>query len=153
MPVKKYDLIFSLGAACLCSQMLRKKNLQFCSYPLDWVAGGDFASRVDLLVSGFKDYFNKEDIVFTGGQNGDENNPCEICENKRTEMKFPHDFPAGADLDASYPAVKAKYDRRISRLLDMIESGRNILIVYTIPPPPRSIKRKHFRRDSAGMSS
>lgn len=134
MSVKKYDVIFSLGAACLCSQMLRKKNLQFCSYPLDWVSGGNFAFRVDLLVSDFKDYFNKEDLFFTGESNGQEEHPCEVCLNKRTGMGFPHDFPLGIDFETSYPEVKAKYDRRIKRLIGDIEKNKDILIVYVVPP-------------------
>lgn len=134
MSVKKYDVIFSLGAACLCSQMLRKKNLQFCSYPLDWVSGGNFAFRVDLLVSDFKDFFNKEDLFFTGESNGQEEHPCEVCLNKRTGMGFPHDFPFGVDFETAYPTVKEKYDRRIKRLIDNIEKSRDILIVYVVPP-------------------
>ncbi|MBO4520389.1 MAG: hypothetical protein J5787_04205 [Alphaproteobacteria bacterium] len=134
MPVKKYDVIFSLGAACLCSQMLRKKNLQFCSYPFDWIAGGDFAFRIDLLVSGFKDFFNKEDLAFTGEQNGSETHPCEICLNKRTEMKFPHDFPTGVDFETAWPEANEKYARRIKRLINDIENGKDILIVYVMPP-------------------
>ena len=130
MPVKKYDVIFSLGAACLCSQMLRKKRLQLCSYPLDWVANGDFSFRIGFLLSGFNDYFNKEDLSFTGELNGLEEHSCEVCLNKRTGMGFPHDFPAGVDFETAYPAVKEKYDRRIKRLFDNIEKGRDILIVY-----------------------
>ena len=134
MPIKKYDVIFSLGSACPCSQMLRKTDLQFCSYPLDWVAGGNFASRVDLLVSGFKDYFNKEDLSFTGKSNGMADHSCEICTNKKTGMGFPHDFPTGVDFEAAFPEVRAKYDRRIKRLLDNIENGKDILIVYVVLP-------------------
>ena len=134
MSVKKYDVVFSLGSACLCSQMLRKKSLQFCSYPFDWIAGGDFASRIDLLVSGFKDFFNKEDLSFTGESNGMAEHPCEVCLNKKTEMIFPHDFPTGSDFDSSYSAASEKYNRRIERLIGDIEKSDDILIVYVILP-------------------
>ena len=135
MSAKKYDLIFSLGAACLCTSMLRKKNLQFCSYPLDWVFGGDFSFRVDLLVSDFENYLNKEDLVFTGKQNGAKHNLCDIYLNKRTDMGFNHDFPVGVPFEEAFPIVKAKYERRISRLIENINRAKDILIVYTIPPP------------------
>ena len=134
MSVKKYDVVFSLGAACLCSQMLRKKDLQFSSYPLDWVANKDFAFRTDLLVSDFDFFFDKEDLYFTGDSNGMEDHPCEVCINKRTGMGFPHDFSFGVDFETAFPEVKAKYDRRVKRLLDDIERNKNILIVYVIPP-------------------
>ena len=105
MSAKKYDLIFSLGAACLCSSTLRKKNLQFYSYPLDWVFGGDFTFRVDLLVSDFADYINKEDLVFTGKQNEAKNNLCDIYFNKRTNMGFNHDFPVGIPFEEAFPII------------------------------------------------
>jgi hypothetical protein len=37
---KKYDLIFSIGAACLASSSIRRNKLQDFSYPFDWLAGG-----------------------------------------------------------------------------------------------------------------
>ena len=134
MSAKKYDLIFSLGAACLCSSTLRKKNLQFYSYPLDWVFGGDFTFRVDLLVSDFENYINKEDLVFTGKQNEAKHNLCDVYMNKRNNIGFNHDFPVGIPFEEAFPIVKAKYERRISRLIENINRAKDILIVYTVPP-------------------
>ena len=53
---EKYDLIFGIGEACSCTQILRKSLLQNCSYPLDWLYGLDFSKRVDILVSEFSDF-------------------------------------------------------------------------------------------------
>lgn len=131
---KKYDFVFGIGAACLCSQMLRKMNLQFTSCPFDWLFGTDFSGRVDILTSGFADFINKEDLVFTGGQNGDEHNPCDIYTNTKNGLTFNHDFPHGVSLDDAYPAIRAKYDRRIARLMANIDRFRDILIVYVETP-------------------
>lgn len=136
--LKKYDVIFSIGSACLCSQMLRRSGLQFCSYPFDWLAGCDFSGRIDFLVSDFKDFFNREDFHFTGKDNADEHNPCDVYENNKTGIAFNHDFARGVPFDVSYPAVKAKYDRRINRLLNDIDSHKNILIVFTEVPSGNS---------------
>ena len=131
MPVKKYDVIFSLGSACLCSQTLRKLHLQFCSYPLDWITGDDFSNRIDLLASGFKDFFNKEDFALHPEW---KETKTDVYKNKRTGIIFPHDFPRNIPLESSYPDVKAKYDRRISRLIGNIEKNDRILIVYIDKP-------------------
>ena len=50
-------------------------------------------------------------------------------------MGFPHDFPLGSDFETAFPEVKAKYDRRIKRLIEDIEKNNDILIVYVLPPP------------------
>lgn len=135
--LKKYDVIFSMGSACLCSQMLRRAGLQFCSYPFDWLAACDFSERIDFLVSDFNDFFNREDFHFTGRHNADEHNPCDVYKNDKTGIVFNHDFACGVPFDVSYPVVKAKYDRRINRLLNDIDRHKNILIVFTeVPPPP-----------------
>lgn len=127
---EKYELVFGIGAACLCSQALRKSNLQFASYPFDWLYGSNFSSRVQLLISDFKDFFEKEDIVFTGKTNNDPEKLCNIYENKKTGLFFPHDFPPAASFESFFPEVKKKYDRRIKRLLDSINKKHDILIVY-----------------------
>ena len=131
MSAKKYDVIFSLGSACLCSQALRKLHLQFCSYPLDWVTGDDFPNRVDLLTTGFRDFFNREDLVFYPDWKEPKK---DVYKNKRTQIIFPHDFPQDIPFEISYPAVKEKYGRRISRLTGHIEKGKSVLIVYVDKP-------------------
>ena len=131
MSVKKYDVIFSLGSACLCSQMLRKLHLQFCSYPLDWVTGDDLSNRIDLLASDFKAFFNQEDFVLHPEW---KESKTDVYRNKRTGIIFPHDFPRDVLLESSYFDVKAKYDRRISRLIGHIEKSDTILIVYVDKP-------------------
>lgn len=139
MMKKKYDLVFGIGAACLCSQMLRKTGLQFSSYPFDWLYGTDFSGRVDILTNDFKDFVNKEDLTFINATNGDKDNPCDVYNNVKNGITFNHDFPQGVPLEQSYPAVKAKYDRRIDRLLKRIERSENTLIVYVeIPTSPEN---------------
>ena len=49
MKRKKYDLIFSLGEACLTATFLKKLSLRAMSTPFDWIAGGTFEKRVDFL--------------------------------------------------------------------------------------------------------
>ena len=62
---KTYDLYISLGAACSCTTTIRKCNLQFFSYPYDWVANVSYLDRVKFLTNDFQGWFNKEDLKFS----------------------------------------------------------------------------------------
>ena len=122
---KKYDFVFGIGEACSCSTALRAAHLQIQSFPTDWLAGGDIKERTTLIVSDFKDFFNAEDLKYTG-----DNKKTDAYANTRTGITFHHDFPLHSDFAAVYPSVKAKYDRRIARMLSSIENAKNALIVY-----------------------
>ena len=129
---KKYDLVFGIGAACSCTQILRNANLQHQSNPLDWLFGATFEGRVNLLVNEFENFINKEDLEFAGQRENPE--PCDIYQNKANDIVFNHDFPLNMSLEKSYPIIKEKYDRRIKRLLNGINVAQNVLIVYIETP-------------------
>lgn len=135
-PEKKrgYDFIFSIGSACYCSYYLRQLNLQTKSYPFDWVRECCFENRADLIVSDFKDFFNKEDFEFLHKSNKFNNK--DIYKNKRTNVHFVHDFPPQEEqsFDDAYPAQLAKYNRRIKRLYKEIQKSKKVLAVYLAHP-------------------
>ncbi len=125
-----YDLVFSLGGACICSKILRRAYLQIASYPFDWVAGDTFENRLNLLTDDFAHYLDKKDLEFLvlpQKYSGD------VYRNNRTNIVFYHDFPIGIPLDESYAGVRQKYDRRIARLLNNIEKAESVLMVYMEP--------------------
>lgn len=126
---KKYDFVFGIGEACSCSTALRAAHLQIQSFPTDWLSGLDFKGRTALVVSDFKDFFNAEDLKYAG-----DNKKSDTYVNTRTGVTFFHDFPLHSDFAAQYPQVKAKYDKRIARMLSAIENAKNALIVYMNVP-------------------
>ena len=128
----KYDLIFSMGEACSCSELIRLNNYQDFSYPFDWVAGLTFLERAKILANDFKDFINKEDLVKLEEKNNLEN--CFIYRNKTNNIYFYHDFYDNVDFDEMYIKVKEKYDRRINRLINNIKKSKNILIIYLETP-------------------
>lgn len=133
----KYDFIFSIGEACSCTSILRINDLQFQSYPLDWLYGGNIKTRTDCICNDFKDFINVEDLVKIGER---ENPcPCDIYLNAKNQIVFNHDFELHKNLADIYPAVKEKYDRRIKRLYNNIQDANSILIVY-VDVPSRTIK-------------
>ena len=129
MKKQKYDLIFSMGAACSCSSALRAAELQVSSYPFDWLFGSDFCGRADIVASEFKRFIDKKDLEYVFSVRSTR---CDAYHNKHNDLTFNHDFERGMDLSETYPAVREKYDRRIKRLISNVENANRILIVYII---------------------
>ena len=131
---KRYDFIFGIGAACSCTEALRRANLQYASLPLDWLFGSNFLGRVDILLSKFDRFIDINDLSKCSYNNGDHTNLCDVYANNYSGLIFNHDFPADVPLEVSYPAVIEKYSRRIKRLLNNIQQAQSILIVYIETP-------------------
>lgn len=127
----KYDLIFSIGEACSCTGALRSSGLQFTSYPMDWLFGANFKTRIYILLSEFERFIDKKDLVYAYSERSIK---CDAYHNKYNDLIFNHDFPAGIKLAKSYYDIKEKYNRRISRLLNNIEKADSILVVYIETP-------------------
>lgn len=130
---EKYDFVFSLGAVCACSGSLREAHRQFRSFPFDWVAGGAIAERARMLVDGFHNWLVKEAMVYRGEQNIEWQRKHIYC-NTITGVSFIHDFLQSDSFDIAFDKVKAKYDRRINRLLTNIKKSRRVLAVYQESP-------------------
>ena len=136
--MKNYDFVFGLGRACACTQSLRSAGLQLLSLPWDWITyqltpqGPDLLLRVDLIASGFAGWFEEEDLKFVR-KNPESGKDLYI--NKRTKIIYPHDFTPDIPLHEAYPAIKAKYDRRVKRFLQLLsEAKSSILAVYMDTP-------------------
>ena len=126
----QYDFAFSLGQACTCSLTLRAANLQFASFPLDWVAEGTILSRAGLVASRFAGWLEKDDFEYKGRN---PKNGMGMFTNTRTGLRHPHDFSDGP-IEASYGEAREKYRRREARFLDMMTRSRRVLVVYVTRP-------------------
>lgn len=133
--MKTYDLIMSIGALCFCSENLRQHNLQAYSYPFDWLFGSTFSGRVKIVASKFENFLREEDLEFS---HVEDRVSCDAYKNTFNGLGFNHDFPANVPLNESFNAVKEKYDRRINRLINLINESKNILFVY-IEGPGQSV--------------
>ncbi|MBR4653108.1 MAG: hypothetical protein IKO72_07080 [Kiritimatiellae bacterium] len=123
---RHYDFVFSLGQACPCSMTLRMANLQFASFPLDWIRGGTLGTRTDLVVSRFAGWLEPEDFEYHGVN---PKNGLGIFENRRTGFSHLHDFDPGP-IERSLDKVREKYRRRSERFYQMLERGGRMLCVY-----------------------
>ena len=148
---KKYDLIFGMGAACSCSQTLRKAGLQFLSFPLDWVGPNsnceayaqDLVRRTDILCSDFHDWLDPTDFRFRGDTL---TNGMLDYHNDRLELQFIHDFPRGVPFEESFPKVKSKYEHRIARFFKILNGAKTVLIFkMERPDTPDRTPLEQFR--------
>lgn len=137
---KPYDLIFSLGEACLCTQALRSRGLQLSSYPLDWLFGSDYMGRCRIIASRFDRFLEKADLAYSYSERSI---VCDAYHNAYNDLTFNHDFASGKELSMTYPEVRQKYDRRIARLLAHIEKARRVLLVYIETPVSDHVQVNH----------
>ena len=127
----KYDLIVPLGYACSCSQTLRRAGLQLASFPWDWVGVPPPSERCRLICDGFKDWMNLEDLKWAG--KNDTFGHEEVL-NARTGLIIMHDFVQGTPIEEQYPAIAAKYKRRIARLDRLLKTSKRVLLVSVDTP-------------------
>lgn len=130
--MKQYDLAFSLGAACSCSQSLREAGLQFASYPFDWVGCPSILASVAALESEFADWFRKKDLKLIDVRREPLSTRCYL--NRRTNCVFYHEFTLFNTFDGLFDKVTAQFRRRQTRLLRNIRAAKSVLAVYVEAP-------------------
>ena len=124
-----FDAVISLGCTCRCAKHLSSMSLRQFSSPFDWVMGSTFECRIDMLCTGFSKYLKYENLV----PREDSPDSCEghrSVDDVKYGFAFLHDFPNLRDVAETYPAVKAKYDRRIKRLLDVLHGDNRVCFVW-----------------------
>lgn len=131
---RRYDLVFSLGAACSCTESLRAAGLQYLSFPFDWLYGSDIRGRTELLIGGFADWLRPE---LMEEEERPAWNPDAIYVNRKTGISFNHDFPCDVPFADAFPRVVERYRRRIDRLMALIRGAKRVLAVWVnIPTEP-----------------
>lgn len=130
--------IISLGSTCSVAYQLQQYGMRTNAYPFDWVRSQNFSDVVKVIESKFDAYiesvtqisssekfpvFDTDDFPNSTGEN---NVTMDIMQNKYN-IKFYHDFISG-NLDNRIP-VLVKYQRRIERFYDTIQSGQPILYI------------------------
>ncbi len=132
----KYDLIFSLGGSCASTLQIKKfRQLQNLSLPFDWlfhISPETLPTLAELFKTNFAQWLRRENLILL--QDG-ERGGSELIHQYRcayTGFRFIHDFETSADDDQEYAQVKAKYDRRIQRLYDIMDKSRRVLAVIDV---------------------
>ncbi len=136
-------ILIPIGRKCNVAHTLRKYHLRKHAYPFDWNIV-QISTALKLIRNRFKDFLSEENLIFLPPIKGRPlNKKNELVTNndgsilwtlripvicKKYNMLFPHDFSEKGIDDL--PIIKEKYSRRISRLLEKIDKGEDILFLY-----------------------
>ena len=132
----KYDYVCSIGHYCATGMYLKRHFLRDSSSPLDWVGMGPngLTTSVGLICSGFRGFLEVDKLSPLVNRRiaGSDDLAHDYYLDGATQMMVIHDFPSDIPLRESYPAIRAKYDRRIARMLARLRtSGRSLLVYQT----------------------
>lgn len=121
---KKFDLIVPIGDRCQISFQMRQNNLQFKSYPFDWLLNGSLDALITLLNNDFAHFLDRQDMEPV------ERRPVNlVVKNNHTGYWHLHDFECDT-IDEDYQSVYEKYIRRFARFDRHISNAKTVLFVY-----------------------
>lgn len=134
--ITAYDLIIPVGENCACATLLKRANLRKYSLPFDWSGledssndlTGGLCTKCNLIINGCKQMLEYEDFEERERKGND--NTHRFIVNKKTGLRYMHDFVTSLSFDEQYPAYVKKYMRRIERLYTEIKKSDNVLILY-----------------------
>lgn len=139
----------SLGMNCDPARHLEDTDRRRVSFPFDWAVTPMSASLFHLETK-FEHFMLRENLTANKPAmrklmvDDDDANFEKFQEGMttpvfctKTSSFYPHDFD-DTDLDEQYPIVKEKYDRRITRLLELFDNPnhRFIFIANNVPLHP-----------------
>jgi len=130
MKKKEYDIIYSLGADCGCAFYLKRHNLRSYSGPFDWLTGASFETRLNLILSDFEDFLNKDSIKPLIQDNHPTNLNYSLYQDINLGFYFYHDFSAELSFEDALSEVQKKYQRRIKRFYKKIQNSDRALLIW-----------------------
>jgi len=125
-----YDAIFSLGDLCLAAMKMEKFDLRPYAGPLDWMATYDL-SAVNLLLRNRFAHFMEYKNLYVEKKVSDQ---LYLVRDLYYDFQSNHDFFTHNNFPPNleaYPYVKAKYDRRVQRFMEKVQTSRKILFIRT----------------------
>ena len=130
--MENYDLAFSLGFSCGCSRALRRANLQFASYPLDWTGSPGIVASARMIASDFAGWLDRDDLELVDIRAGRFGN--RIYRSRKTRFGFPHEFSSFLTFDEAYGPTVEKHRRRIARLMEHVRAAKRVFVAYIERP-------------------
>lgn len=127
---KTYDIIYSLGLNCSAAGFLNKHYLRVSSGPFDWwmmqiPCADNWERRARLICSRFSNFLKKENLEYLElpKDTPRDTDFAPYLDHGGSDIYMPHDFPIGEPMERNYDRVKAKYDRRIARFYETIQTA------------------------------
>lgn len=124
---EKYDQTISLGSSCQSAWQLEVNGVRKLAYPFDWLMT-PFDGLVSFIINKGEGFLEKDNIEVIEILHGDPLSFLHVADRKY-DFHSMHDF-FFPDM-YNYGDVKAKYERRIQRFFDLLESNKKILFVRT----------------------
>ncbi len=115
----QYDYVVPIGSFCSPAYELKRLGYRSASLPFDWVFC-QLHGVAKLIESNFEDLFNLSYLE------RDINNP-NIVRHIVYKFIFVHDFDIERSIEEQIGDVKAKYNRRIARFYNILNSNKRIL--------------------------
>lgn len=126
---RSYRTIYSLGQNCGPANLLEYRGLRPFSGVLDWMISPALSDVNRLLKNRFEQFLELDNLSFFSYY--DNNTKLQLkdnfyniysCHDFTTDLNTPDDWP-------SYPLVKEKYDRRVKRFLNEMETSESLLFI------------------------
>ena len=133
---KKYDLIFSLGGSCAAACQLDRRNLRFVSLPLDYTFFRHTSEPIHKLAEAFendfKNFLLKENLQeLHGADRGADHNGKMQYIDTYTKYCWVNHFSKPISEKGEYETVKATIDKRIARLISLLEKAKTVLMIVS----------------------
>ena len=121
----KYDFehIVSLGYNCEIANAILEMQMRDAAYPFDWIFSEMWKIN-ETMKTRFSNFFLQENLMVTRYKK----NPAKEKDNG---FIYVHDgsYDILSKNILEYTNIKEKYNRRILRLLDLLDSGKKVLFV------------------------
>lgn len=116
------QIFISLGRNCECAFQLQRTNLKKASYPFDWMFSHNFDVVQSLIKNKFKDFIKFENLKVT--------RKIQYVANLKLDgIVHNHDFPPNKPMSESFVGFEDKYNRRIKRFYQALDSGKPIYFI------------------------
>ncbi|MFE5324702.1 DUF1796 family putative cysteine peptidase [Paenibacillus sp. NPDC056579] len=120
----KFDVIYSIGAACQTTHQLQENGLRDTSGPFDWFVLNSASKLTKILENEFRDFMLLENLEIVG-----EHDDKYHIRDKIYDCESVHDFPINETISDTYSIFTQTLKRRINRFIDRVTTGTDILLV------------------------
>lgn len=121
----KFDVIYSLGKNCACSEYLKKHNLRLKARPFDWIVSANNYAPFECILDEFNLFSDFSYLKVISQYD----NTLKV-EHSKTKYLFLHDFFTNSSLSSQINPIHDKYQRRVVRFLQDLKSKKSVLLVW-----------------------
>ncbi len=131
MMMKMPTTYISIGCACGVAYQLQKLKIRKCAFPFDWLRVNSLRDATNAIKNNFDEFLKVDNIEISDkfpiiDDDFVENNSKSRVMINKYGIKFYHDFNADHD---NYESVYEKYQRRITRFIEIIKSSEKICFI------------------------